>query len=409
MKTIFRRTLMSIMVFTTIVISSWAASTQSTIILKNGSKIIGDIIVQRPGVDLTIDGVRAELVIEESNFRSVQNKKVKYEKLSREWKRWALENKALKGDAYGRYLEMFDIVTKSNKYTNLVKVTREESPKVFYLQIEKSTYKFDWDIINEIQKKLPSKDEVTGIEDEVITITGKKYRGTIVSQKIGNNIIIKTEEKRVELNMYEVLETKTVARSSSFSLSEQAGYSNTLVMKDGTFKDGIVVSKHYGQKNNDKYIMLLNNKGKKEKILMSKVVEYRTSFFKKDESVYKNGAVYVNEFRINKAAVKNEKGFTCYVEKKIYPFPEGIAITFKTQGASLQGPWNMIALEKVEMQDGASTYGYDSNIKKNNSITPSTTDLSDGMSSISFAYLSPGYYALVNENSNASYIIKIVK
>ena len=84
MKTIFRRTLMSIMVFTTIVISSWAASTQSTIILKNGSKIIGDIIVQRPGVDLTIDGVRAELVIEESNVRSVQNKKVKYEKLSRE-------------------------------------------------------------------------------------------------------------------------------------------------------------------------------------------------------------------------------------------------------------------------------------------------------------------------------------
>ena len=81
MKTIFRRTLMSIMVFTTIVISSWAASTQSTIILKNGSKIIGDIIVQRPGVDLTIDGVRAELVIEESNVRSVQNKKVKYEKL----------------------------------------------------------------------------------------------------------------------------------------------------------------------------------------------------------------------------------------------------------------------------------------------------------------------------------------
>ena len=409
MKTIFRRTLMSIMVFTTIVISSWAASTQSTIILKNGSKIIGDIIVQRPGVDLTIDGVRAELVIEESNVRSVQNKKVKYEKLSREWKRWALENKALKGDAYGRYLEMFDIVTKSNKYTNLVKVTREESPKVFYLQIEKTTYKFDWDIINEIQKKLPSKDEVTGIEDEVIKITGKKYRGTIVSQKIGNNIIIKTKEKRVELNMYEVLETKTVARSSSFALSEQAGYSNTLVMKDGTFKDGIVVSKHYGQKNNDKYIMLLNNKGKKEKILMSKVVEYRTSFFKKDESVYKNGAVYVNEFRINKAAVKNEKGFTCYVEKKIYPFPEGIAITFKTQGASLQGPWNMIALEKVEMQDGASTYGYDSNIKKNNSITPSTTDLSDGMSSISFAYLSPGYYALVNENSNTSYIIKIVK
>ena len=278
MKTIFRRTLTSIMVFTTIVISSWAASTQSTIILKNGSQIIGDIIVQRPGVDLTIDGVRAELVIEESNVRSVQNKKVKYEKLSREWKRWALENKALKGDAYGRYLEMFDIVTKNNKYTNLVKVNREESPKVIYLQIEKSTYKFDWDIINEIQKKLPSKDEVTGVDDEVITITGKQYIGTIVSQKIGNNIIIKTKDKTVELKMYEVLETKTVARSSSFSLSEQAGYSNTLVMKDGTFKDGSDVSydilnddetclyKHI----NEKYVELIEAKEKCHSSVMIK-------------------------------------------------------------------------------------------------------------------------------------------
>ena len=113
--------------------------------------------------------------------------------------------------------------------------------------------------------------------------------------------------------------------------------------------------------------------------------------------------------RINKAAVKTVKGVTCYVEKQIYPFPEGIAITFKSKGASLQGSWNLIALEKVEMQDGAITYGYDNDIRRKNSINPSSTELTEGISSISFAYLSPGFYALVNEDSNASYIIKIVK
>ena len=97
------------------------------------------------------------------------------------------------------------------------------------------------------------------------------------------------------------------------------------------------------------------------------------------------------------------------IEKQIYPFPEGIAITFKSKGASLQGSWNLIALEKVEMQDGAITYGYDNDIKRKNSINPSSTELTEGISSISFAYLSPGFYALVNEDSNASYIIKIVK
>ena len=96
----------------------------------------------------------------------------------------------MQGDAYGRYLEMFDISTKSNQYTNLAKVTREESPRVVYLQVEKSTYKFDWDMIDEIQKTSPSNDDVTGVDDEIITITGKQYRGTIISQKIGNNIVI---------------------------------------------------------------------------------------------------------------------------------------------------------------------------------------------------------------------------
>ena len=254
MKTIIRKTVMSIMICTATVISAWAVSPHSTIILKNGSKIIGDIIVQRPGVDLTIDGVRAELVIGESNVRTIQNKKIKYEKLSRGWKRWALENKALQGDAYGRYLEMFDISTKSNQYTNLAKVTREESPRVVYLQVEKSTYKFDWDMIDEIQKTSPSNDDVTGVDDEIITITGKQYRGTIISQKIGNNIVIKTNNKIVDLKMYEIIETRSVPRSSLFTLAEQAGYNNTIVMKDGTSKDGIIVSKHYGQKINDKYI-----------------------------------------------------------------------------------------------------------------------------------------------------------
>lgn len=409
MKTIFRRTLMSIMVFTTIVISSWAASTQSTIILKNGSKIIGDIIVQRPGVDLTIDGVRAELVIEESNVRSVINKKIKYENLSREWKRWSLEEKALKGDAYGRYLEMYDIKTKHNNYTCLAKVTLEESKKEVYLQIEKSTYKFSWDMIDEIRKSVPSEDEITGVDDEVVSLYGDIYRGTILSQKVGKNIVIKTLKGNVELKMHEVLETRCVPRSSSFSLGEQVDYTNTIILKDGTTKDGVVVTKHYGKKEKNQYITLLNGNGKKEKVLMGEISEYRTTYTKKEEGIYKSGAVYVNEFRINKADVKVEDGKTYYVEKKVYPFPEGIVITFKTRGAEFKGSWNMIALELMEMKDGETTYGYDIQTKDNYKIKPSTLDMTDGISSITFSYLSPGYYALVNDNSNYSFVIKIVK
>ena len=220
------------------------------------------------------------------------------------------------------------------------------------------------------------------------------------NKKIDSDLMAKLfyESDRTALDSIE-----SVEQNLSFSLLSFYLKNNGIeVDKDTLYSD-------FGLKINDKYINLLNSKGKKEKILMSQITEYKTNYLKKEESVYKNGAVYVNEFRINKAAVKTVKGATCYVEKQIYPFPEGIAITFKSKGASLQGSWNLIALEKVEMQDGAITYGYDNDIKRKNSINPSSTELTEGISSISFAYLSPGFYALVNEDSNASYIIKIVK
>ena len=68
----------------------------------------------------------------------------------------------------------------------------------------------------------------------------------------------------------------------------------------------------------------------------------------------------------------------------------------------------MLALEILPMENGEYTQGYNDEIRKNNIVTPKT-DLTGGVSSISFEYLSPGYYALLNEDETESYIIKIKK
>ena len=65
--------------------------------------------------------------------------------------------------------------------------------------------------------------------------------------------------------------------------------------------------------------------------------------------------------------------------------------------------------EMLEMENGTTTQGYTGKSRTENAISPSTRDLSDGVSSISFTYLSPGYYALVNNDSMETYIIKITK
>ena len=193
------------------------------------------------------------------------------------------------------------------------------------------------------------------------------------------------------------------------SLYKLADYVNTIVLNDGSTKEGVIKSQHYGKKDKEQYVVLQKENGTSEQILTSKVKEFRTDYKKQNVETYKSGYVYVNEFHIQKAKTRTEDDKVAFIDKKVFAFPEGITTTFKAVGAKFQGVWRLIALENLPMQNGEYTQGYDAEIRKNNVVTPTTTDLVGGISSISYTYLSPGFYALVNEAETEKYIIKIKK
>lgn len=402
--------IVSILLFLMILFSLSAnAEQKSTIVLKNGSVLVGNIIVQRPGTDIIVAAISSRLIIEESNIVSKREKKVKYESLPREWKRWALENKALLGNADGRYIVLYDIKTKNDNFTNLAKVEQNEMPKVSYVQVEPQNYKLVWTDVNDIRKIEPKNQTENTIEDEVVTSKGKNYVGVIISQQIGKKITIKTSNSTVEVPATNLKETIKLPVPRTTSLYKLADYVNTLVLNDGSTKEGIIKSQHYGKKDKEQYVVLQKENGTSEQILTSKVKEFRTDYKKQNVETYKSGWVYVNEFHIQKAKTRTEGDKVAFIDKKVFVFPEGITTTFKAVGAKFQGAWRLIALENIPMQNGEYTQGYDAEIRKNNVVTPTATDLVGGISSISFTYLSPGFYALVNEAETEKYIIKIKK
>lgn len=386
-----------------------SAEERTTLVLKNGSKIVGNIIAQRPNTDVTINASSATFIIDENSVVSMTPKKIKYEELDREWKRWALEHKALKGNENGRYLVLFDIKTRTHNHNGLAKIERNETPKVVYVQIRPETYKFPWKEISKIEKSMPSANEITGVDDVVITQSGKTYYGTIVQQIPGKKIVIKSGVTSHEVLMTDVIEIRKKARSTSFSINEQTGYKNIVVLKDKKTKEGVIVAQHYGKLDKDKYITIQLDNKKTEKVLTSNISEYKTVYPERKKVAYNEGKMYVNEFKIPLAKIKEEGENVYYVDKSVFPFPEGIVITFKTKGAKLQSGWELVALEMLKMENGTTTQGYTGKSRTENAISPSTRDLSDGVSSISFTYLSPGYYALVNNDSMETYIIKITK
>lgn len=383
---------------------------QKTILkLKDGSTIHGKIVVQRPGIDITISADSAMFIIEDKALLSSTSKKVKYENLSREWQRWSLEKKALLGNANGRYLMIYEVKTNKYTFSNLVKL---KSPRVglnkYYCE-ETCTYKFLWSDLVEIVRTVPSSKDNRYIDDEVTTSKSKTYQGTIVSQVIGKQLSIKTTNGTIIVPLEDVVETRRVSHQGTFKVNEIADYTNVLVLNNDITKEGVILAQHYGKKTKDNYVTLLLPNGNTETIRSNNITEYRTNYNHKEGEIYKEGRVYVNEFFIRKAKTKNEGDKTLYVDKNVFPFPEGIVITFKSLGTKLLSGWHLVALESLSMESGGTTQGYTPDILARNSIKPSSADLVEGVSSISFNYLSPGYYGLMSSEGYETYIIKITK
>ena len=116
---------------------------------------------------------------------------------------------------------------------------------------------------------------------------------------------------------------------------------------------------HYGTKAKDQYVILSHKDGTKEKLQAANVVEYRTEYANREEQIYQTGRVYVNEFVVARARTRTENGVTAYVDKTVFPFPEGIVTTFKAVGAKFQGAWHLIALEQVERHRDTGLYNED--------------------------------------------------
>lgn len=396
--------------------ASFAKADESAVVrLKNGSELRGRIVAQQPSKTITVEADEATFYIDKAKVNSFNVHKVKYEDLSREWKRWALRNKVLKGDAYGRYVEFYDIDVKGGyKHKGVARVENVETKRISYCQIEQSVYTLPIADVAEIVRNAPKADDAMGLDDMVLLKDGTVHKGTIVLQKPQDELTIRTTDGTIyTVKMSSVLELRKVARMMTLSLAEQAEFSNTVERTNGTAVSGIVTVQRYGDTTKKSYIKVLTDDGKEKEISLADVRAINTHYTDKGASVskdaYTKGYVYVNEFHVKKAKTVTEGNVVTYVDKSVFPFPEGISVTFKSLGGKLQGDWRLVVLENT-MVGVVSSWGYDKTAVNDATVPVTVTDMSEGVSMISYKYLSPGFYALVYmPDPTETYVIKITK
>ena len=69
MRTTIYKTASAVILLLTIIIPAYAQQ-ETTLIMKNGSKITGNIVVQRPGKDITMEATEALLVVSDGEIKS---------------------------------------------------------------------------------------------------------------------------------------------------------------------------------------------------------------------------------------------------------------------------------------------------------------------------------------------------
>lgn len=385
------------------VVNLWAAP-HSEVLLKNGSVLRGDIISQTPGKSMTVQTREATLVLKPAEIHKKRVRKVKYEDLPREMKRWVLENKALKGDAYGRYAELVDIKTARNSYTSLI----AKGGKDTYALVSPSPVTVAWtDLV-----RLDNLRQPTGRyepADKLITTDGKTHSGKIISQKPGSGVTIDTGKARITVAGSDIKSLhKTGPNGTSLDVN-RLDYTNVIVLNDNTEKEGVITAYNYGKKGKDNYIMLLDKSGKPETVLTANVAAFRTVYDEVKEKPYRDDAVYVNEFRIDRASIEKGPKRVVFIGKKVFPFPEGISTVFKCTGDGLGGEWTLVALSEQPATDGTPSQGYLIDQKSSNTVPVNSKEVVDGLTQITYGYLAPGYYALTDNTDRVAYVFKVVK
>lgn len=385
---------------------------QNTIRMKNGTVVEGYITVQRPGKDMKVKSHSAILTVNSDEVQTRREYTVRFEDLSREWKRWALENwgrKKLKftGNKYeGLYVNFYEIRTKNLNLPQVARLYPEDAAAgtETYLQYGEDEYQVPADGIAEIRKAVPSPDRKLGVDDRVVTRSGQTYTGTIILSKPGESLTVQTPNGQVTVSESDVRELHSLPRLEGIPLFDQADYRNVVVMKDGDTVEGVITLKS----SEAPATVTVSQEVDSYSIQASQIAEYRTNYIEKDKAVYGEGRVYVNEFLQKQAVGRRSNGTTVLNTDKVFVFPEGLSVTFKAGGSKFyDSEWRLILLEDVSVPGQQPVYGYREATEQSMKPEDSNILFTDGVSSITFGYLAPGYYALSDAGHSEMYLFRI--
>jgi len=385
-----------------LLLTTLAAEAQiSTLHLRNGSRLRGYIAAQRPGQNLTFHSLEAEMFIDESQVREVDDVTVAFDQLSDGWKREALSQGLLVRAGDGRWsLRLSTVRTMTARHQGVV--LKERGMMMKYVQHQDDDYVLSWDDIDHIEKEAGS----DAYYDQITLTDGSAYLGTVVFQKPGKyskvqepggNVVVVDQQK--------IHSSRKVSATSGDDLWQQLAYTNPILLTDGTRRDGIIIYQQVGRDRSDNYIELLREDDRRERIAFEDIVEYRYQP-RTPVVTYRDGSVYMDEVAVDESLFTLQTGYVYTTGKPSLTLPQGLPLVVKRLGTDALQGWTLHKLQKLSFERSPVVYGLKETFP--DAIAPvSQSSVGSAVASLSFGKLAEGRYVLTDSGHEHFYTLLV--
>lgn len=193
-----------------------AAQNYEQVYIKNGSVIEGYISEQVPGKTISLNAVKATIVVNSDSLQSSSSRQVNINELSSAWQNWIKEQPNRKEET----IKLTSLNFVSTEYKDVCIL--EEGSLIKFVDLTPNTYLFEWNEIFKTTKTLRPNNQYSGIEDVLVLQNGTRYTGQITEQYPGKNLKIQTDENNiVTVNMAQVVQIESNPYNSKLDLFQQ--------------------------------------------------------------------------------------------------------------------------------------------------------------------------------------------
>lgn len=196
--------------------SKITAQNYEQVYIKNGSVIEGYISEQVPGKTISLNSVKATLVVNSDSLQGSSSRQVNINELSSAWQSWIKEQPNRKDET----IKLSSLNFVATEYKDVCIL--EEGALIKFVDLTPNTYTFGWNEIFKTIKTLRPSNQYSGIEDVVVLQNGTRYTGQITEQYPGKNLKIQTNENNiVTVNMAQVVQIESNPYNKKIDLFQQ--------------------------------------------------------------------------------------------------------------------------------------------------------------------------------------------